>query len=84
MRGRSLAAATAASIVLGLPAVAPAAQSIDGVTAGAESFDARARTVAKPTAAQRDAAAALVSRAGASRGTTASARRAGSSTPRAT
>src|SRR3954452_11514727 len=65
MRGRSLTAAMAASIVLGLPAVASAAQSIDGITAGADSFDARAKTLAKPTAAQRDAAAALVARAGA-------------------
>ncbi|MEA2383022.1 MAG: extracellular elastinolytic metalloproteinase, partial [Solirubrobacteraceae bacterium] len=65
MRGRSLAAAMAASIVLGLPAVAPAAQSIDGITASASSFDARAKTATKPTAAQRDATAALVSGAGA-------------------
>src|SRR4051812_5734249 len=65
MRGRSLAAAMAASVVLGLPAAAPAAQSIDGITAAADTFDARAKTVAAPTAAQRDAAAALVARAGA-------------------
>jgi hypothetical protein len=55
----------AASIVLGLPAVAPAAQSIDGITASASSFDARAKTATKPTAAQRDATAALVNGAGA-------------------
>src|SRR3954466_538585 len=65
MRGRSLTAAMAASVVLGLPAVASAAQSIDGITAGADSFDARAKPGATPTAAQRDAAAALVARAGA-------------------
>src|SRR3954463_2550415 len=65
MRGRSWAAAMAASVVLGLPAAAPAAQSIDGITAAADTFDARAKTVAAPTAAQRDAAAALVARAGA-------------------
>src|SRR3954470_22261 len=65
MRGRSLAAAMAASVVLGLPAAAPAAQSIDGITAAADTFDARAKTVAAPTAAQRAAAAALVARAGA-------------------
>src|SRR3954452_2730201 len=65
MRGRSLAAAMAASVVLGWPAAAPAAQSIDGITAAADTFDARAKTVAAPTAAQRDAAAALVAHAGA-------------------
>src|SRR3954447_3522456 len=65
MRGRSLAAAMAASVVLGLPAAAPAAQSIDGITAAADTFDARAKTTTLPTGAQRDAAEALVARAGA-------------------
>src|SRR3954465_4526989 len=65
MRGRSLAAAMAASVVLGFPAAGPAAPRIAGITAAADPFDARAKTVARPTAAQRDAAAALVARAGA-------------------
>jgi extracellular elastinolytic metalloproteinase len=55
----------AASVVLGVPAVASAAQSVDGITARPDSFDARAKTTAKPTSVRRDAVAAIVSRAGA-------------------
>src|SRR4051795_4082418 len=60
MRGRSLAAAMAASVVLGLPAAAPAAQSIDGITAAADTFDAGGKEKGRPPADQRPAGEALV------------------------
>ena len=42
-----------------------ATQRVDGVTAGADSFDSRAKAAVTPTAAQRDAVAALLGKAGA-------------------
>ena len=47
--------------------LAPAAhaiQRVDAITKDADSFDSRAKAAVAPTAAQRDAVAALVSRAG--------------------
>ncbi|MDX6722471.1 MAG: extracellular elastinolytic metalloproteinase, partial [Solirubrobacteraceae bacterium] len=65
MGRKPFTAAIAAALVVGLPAIAHAAQSVDGITLGEESFDSRAKTVVAPTAAQRDAVAALAQRAGA-------------------
>src|SRR3954449_2196547 len=69
MRLRWFAAAGAAVLVFVLVLVlVPASfavQRVDGITAKPDSFDSRAGAAATPTAAQRDAVAALVSRAGA-------------------
>src|SRR3954467_12056625 len=69
MRLRWFAAAGAAVLVfvLVLVLVPPsfAVQRVDGITAKPHSFDSRAGAAATPTAAQRDAVAALVGRAGA-------------------
>jgi extracellular elastinolytic metalloproteinase len=61
----SAALAGAAMVAFVLVPIASATQRVDGVTASSDSFDSRAKTVATPTAAQRDAVAALVSTAGA-------------------
>ena len=67
MRLRLFAAAGAAVLVFVLVLVPAsfAAQRVDGITSKPDWFDSRAATVASPTAAQRDAVAALLSRAGA-------------------
>src|SRR4051794_33583290 len=69
MRLRWFAAAGAAVLVFVLVLVpvpaSSAGQRVDGITAKPHSFDSRAGAAATPTAAQRDAVAALVSRAGA-------------------
>jgi hypothetical protein len=65
MRHRCFTAAFAASIVLCLPAAAQAVQSLERVTPAPDAFDSRAKTNVRPTAAQRDAVAELVARAGA-------------------
>src|SRR5690349_24973513 len=57
-----LCAAAAAAMLLA-PA-AHAIQRVDAITKDADSFDSRAKAAVAPTAAQRDAVAALVSRAG--------------------
>jgi hypothetical protein len=59
------AAALTALAVAGVPAVAHGAQQVDGITGSDESFDSRAKTFVRPTQAQRDAVAALLSHAGA-------------------
>jgi extracellular elastinolytic metalloproteinase len=65
MRRRFFTAAMAASIVIALPSLAQAAQQLEGITPEAGTMDTRAKTVVRPTSAQRDAIRALVSRAGA-------------------
>jgi hypothetical protein len=60
-----LTAALAAVALLSAAPAASAVQQVDGITEHATSYDARSKTVVRPTAAQRDAVAAIVSRAGA-------------------
>ena len=60
----STALVSAAMLVFVVAPSASATQRVDGVTPGADAFDSRAKTVATPTAAQRDAIASLVGAAG--------------------
>jgi extracellular elastinolytic metalloproteinase len=68
MRLRLFAAAAGSAALVFVLVLVPASfavQRVDGVTAKPDWFDSRAKAAATPTAAQRDAVAALVSRAGA-------------------
>jgi extracellular elastinolytic metalloproteinase len=65
MGPRLFTAALAALVVIGVPAISHAAQDVDGITGHAESVDSRAKAMVRPTDAQRDAVAAIASRAGA-------------------
>ena len=68
MRLKLFAAAAGSAALVFVLVLAPASfavQRVDGVTAKPDWFDSRAKASATPTAAQRDAVAALVGRAGA-------------------